>query len=325
MTERIRRMEQVTNLPNKKLEETSLAEELRSPAKKLIRIEQRGRIYTLLSAWILIITLFSLLFFITSKGIMPFIHGEITLQNFFSTHWGPTSAEPGGPFFGSINFILGSLMVTLLSALISAPLGIGAAIFMTEISPKFGRKILQPAIEILVGIPSVVYGFIGLTLIVPFIRNTTGSIGFSLLAGVIVLSVMILPTIVSMSVDTIQSIPQSLREGSYALGATRWQTISRLLVRTSLPGLMTGVILGMARAFGEALAVQMVIGNSPNLPFQLMKPISTLTSVITLNMGNTVQGTPYNSVLWSMALILLLMTLFFILLIRLMTQRGKQG
>ncbi|SFI82117.1 phosphate ABC transporter permease subunit PstC [Thermoflavimicrobium dichotomicum] len=297
----------------------SLSEELRKPLPKILQTERRGRILTFVSSWVLIVILFSLLIFITSKGIAPFIKGEVSFSNFFSTTWNPSANA-----YGSLSFILGSLIVSVCAALVSAPLGIGAAIFMTEIAPNWGRKILQPTTEILVGIPSVVYGFVGLTVIVPFIREQFGGLGFGLLAGVIVLSIMILPTIVSISVDTFQSIPRHIREGSYALGATRWQTISRLLIRTSLPGLMTGVVLGMARAFGEALAVQMVIGNSTNLPFDLFTPISTLTSIITLNMGNTVQGSTYNSVLWSMALILLIMTLLFIVLIRWMTKRRDQ-
>lgn len=302
----------------------SLSEQLMKPMRKMLMIEKQGKIITLVCAWVLIVTLFSLLYFIASKGISPFINNQITLAEFFSFEWGPTvSAEQGGPFYGVMAFILGSLAVTLGSTVISAPLGIGAAIFMTEIAPDWGKKILQPVIEILVGIPSVVYGFIGLTVIVPLIRDTAGGLGFGLLAGIIVLSIMILPTIISVGVDAIQSVPAQIREGSYALGATRWQTVSRLVVRTALPGLMTGVVLGMARAFGEALAVQMVIGNSPNLPVSFIEPISTLTSVITLNMGNTVQGTTYNNVLWSMALILLLMTMLFIFLIRFITRRRE--
>ncbi|RAL27111.1 phosphate ABC transporter permease subunit PstC [Thermoflavimicrobium daqui] len=297
-----------------------LSEDLKKPLPKILQAERRGRVLTYVSSWVLLLILFSLLIFITSKGAAPFISGEVSFAEFFSTKW-----NPGENSYGALSFILGSLIVSVCAAIVSAPLGIGAAIFMTEIAPKWGRKILQPATEILVGIPSVVYGFVGLTVVVPFIREQFGGLGFGLLAGVIVLSIMILPTIVSISVDTLQSIPRHLREGSYALGATRWQTISRLLLRTSLPGLMTGVVLGMARAFGEALAVQMVIGNSPNLPFNLLTPISTLTSIITLNMGNTVQGSTYNSILWSMALILLLMTLLFVVLIRWITKRREQS
>ncbi|MDN4592931.1 phosphate ABC transporter permease subunit PstC [Polycladomyces subterraneus] len=296
------------------------ATELLRPDKKQRRLELQGRLMTLVSAWVIILTLFSLLYFIASKGISTFLFDGVSLSQFFSSEWDPAGTPPS---FGALTFILGSFMVTVLAAVISAPLGIGAAIYMTEIAPSWGKKILQPVIELLVGIPSVVYGFVGLTVIVPFLRDVTGGPGFSLLAGVLVLSVMILPTITSIAVDTLQSIPRSMREASYALGATRWQTISRILVRTSLPGLMTGVVLGMARAFGEALAVQMVIGNTDNLPTSLVQPISTLTSVITLNMGNTVPGTVYNDALWSMALILLLMTLFFIVLIRWMTRRGE--
>lgn len=301
-----------------------LGEILAKPAKKQQRIEYMGRTITLVSASMLIVTLASLLYFIASKGLSTFLVDGLSLSNFFSTNWGPNvTPDQGGPFYGALAFIIGSFLVTILAALVSAPLGIGAAIFMTEIAPAWGRKVLQPVTELLVGIPSVVYGFIGLTVLVPFIRNHLGGQGFSLLAGVIVLSVMILPTITSIAVDTLQAIPKKLREASYALGATRWQTISRILVRTSLPGLMTGVVLGMARAFGEALAVQMVIGNSGTVPGSLLEPMSTLTSVITLNMGNTVQGSTYNNALWSMALILLLMTLFFILLIRVMTRRRE--
>lgn len=296
------------------------ATELLRPNKKQRRLELQGRLMTLVSTWVIILTLFSLLYFIASKGLATFLFDGVSLSQFFSAQWSPSETPQS---FGTLPFILGSFMVTVLAALISAPLGIGAAIYMTEIAPSWGKKVLQPVIELLVGIPSVVYGFVGLTVIVPFLRDVTGGPGFSLFAGVLVLSVMILPTITSIAVDTLQSIPRSLREASYALGATRWQTISRVLLRTSLPGLMTGVVLGMARAFGEALAVQMVIGNADNMPTSLVQPISTLTSVITLDMGNTVPGTVYNDVLWSMALILLLMTLLFIVLIRWMTRRRE--
>jgi phosphate transport system permease protein len=302
----------------------SLKEELIQPERKMLRIEKQGKIITFLCAWILIVTLFSLIWFIASKGIAPFFRNEITLSEFFSLQWGPAiSPEQGGPFYGVLAFVYGSLAVAAGAVIISAPLGIGAAIFMTEIAPGWGRKILQPVTEMLVGIPSVVYGFIGLTVIVPWIRSVAGGFGFGLLSGMLVLAVMILPTIISVGADAIQAVPKTVREGSYALGATRWQTISRLVVRSAMPGLMTGVVLGMARAFGEALAVQMVIGNAPNLPVSFTTPISTLTSVITLNMGNTVQGTTEQDVLWSMALILLLMTLIFIFLIRFISRRRE--
>lgn len=225
--------------------------------------------------------------------------------------------------YGALPFIFGSFAVTILSALIAAPLGIGAAIFMTDIAPSWGRKIMQPIVELLVGIPSVVYGFIGLTVLVPFIRNHTSGIGFSLLAGMIVLSVMILPTITTIATDAMSSLPKSLRDGSYALGATRWQTIRKVLIPAALPTLLTAVVLGMARAFGEALAVQMVIGNTRDLPQSIVDASATLTTIITLNMGHTTYGSVENNTLWSMGLILLIMSFVFILLIRYLSSRRK--
>lgn len=140
--------------------------------------------------------------------------------------WSPGKVdELGKPLIGALPLIVGSFAVTFFAAIICAPLSIGAAVFMTEISPKFGKKVLQPVIELLVGIPSVVYGFVGLSIVVPFLRNTFTGSGFGILAGTIVLAVMILPTITSLSVDAIEGVSNSLREASLSLGATRWQTI----------------------------------------------------------------------------------------------------
>lgn len=286
-----------------------------------------GFVLTLLCAFILIIATVSIYIFVASKGLATFISDGVSLVEFLTgTEWKPNrSVEEGGPVFGTFPFIFGSFAVTFLAALISAPLGIGAAVFMTEIAPSWGRKILQPVIELLVGIPSVVYGLIGLTLVVPFIRQYVGGLGFGLLAGTIVLSIMILPTITSISVDTLRAVPKEIKEGSYALGATRWQTIYKIIFRASIPGFITAVVFGMARAFGEALAVQMVIGNAKKMPDSLVDPASTITSVITMNMGNTVSGTVENNVLWSLGLLLLLMSSFFILFVRFIGRRGRMG
>lgn len=295
-----------------------LATYLLQPGNKQRRIESTGRTMTVMSVGILLLVMISIVYFIASKGLATFFADGISIRTFFSTEWNLSQS-----LYGALPFMAGSFAVTLLAALLAAPLGIGAAVFMTEVAPSWGQKILQPVIELLVGIPSVVYGFVGLIVIVPFIRETLGGGGFSLLAGVVVLTIMILPTVTSIATDTLNALPRELREASYALGATRWQTIRRVLLKVSLPGLMTGVVLGMARAFGEALAVQMVIGNTPVMPTSLLEPMATLTSVITLNMGHTVAGSTENNVLWSMAFILLLMTLLFIFLIRLLTRRRE--
>jgi len=287
--------------------------------------EWQGKAYIFICIGFLLAILLSIVFFISSQGLITFSRFQVSIFEFLSgTVWEPErGAEAGGPVFGAFPFIFGSFAVTVLSALISAPLGVGAAIFMSEIAPSWGRKILQPVIELLVGIPSVVYGFVGLSLVVPMLRSVFGGLGFGLLAGTIVLSVMILPTITSVAYDSIRAVPESIKEASYALGATRWQTIRRALVPASLSGILTGVVLGMTRAFGEALAVQMVIGNVQRLPKSLLEPASTITSVLTLEMGNTVAGSAYNHALWSLALILLLMSFCFILLIRWIGRRGS--
>jgi phosphate transport system permease protein len=206
--------------------------------------------------------------------------------------------------------------------LLSAPLSVACAVFIAEIAPNWGQRVLQPAIEILAGIPSVVYGYIGLSVLVPFIRESIGGLGFSVLAGFLVLSVMILPTIVSISTDTLRALPGEWKEAAYALGSTRWQAIRLVLLPAARSGLMTGIVLGLARAFGEALAVQMVIGNTRKIPSSILDPVITLTSAITMDMGNTPMGSLWNNALWSMGLLLLAMSFSFILIIRYITYKG---
>ncbi|MEH7335309.1 phosphate ABC transporter permease subunit PstC [Neobacillus drentensis] len=284
--------------------------------------EFRGKALVILCAVIMISATIAITIFLGTKGLQSFIKNGVSLIEFLTSKtWNPTNQA--NPAYGTLPFIFGSFAVTFLSALVAAPLGIGGAIFMTEIAPSWGRKILQPVIELLVGIPSVVYGFIGLTVLVPFIRENVGGLGFSLLSGTIVLSVMILPTVTTIATDAMSSLPKPLREGSYALGATRWQTIRKVLIPAAMPTLLTAIVLGMARAFGEALAVQMVIGNVKNLPTSLLDASATLTTIITLNMGHTTYGSVENNTLWSMGLILLIMSFAFILLIRYLSSRRK--
>lgn len=291
------------------------ANEVRSA---FLKKELPGRIYTTISGLFLIILTISIVFFIASKGIATFTkNGQSVYEFLFSTKWAPENpVEKGGPQVGAAIYIIGSIVISLLAVLLSTPLSIASAVFITEISPKLGEKILRPAIELFIGIPSVVYGWIGLSVLVPFIRNSMGGRGFSVLAGGIVLTIMIFPTIASISIDALKALPNSFKEASYALGATRWQTIRRVLVPAALPGMLTGVVLGLARAFGEALAVQMVIGNSKQIPTNLLDSTTTLTSIITMDMGNTIDGSVWNNALWSMALLLLLISFGFILLIR---------
>ena len=297
---------------------------LSGKAKAQKKKDQWGRKLAFLCALTVILLTLSIVIFISSKGLSTFfVNGVSVKEFFFSTEWAPDRIiEEGGPKVGVLAFIFGSVTVSLLAVLISAPLSFITAIFMVEIAPGWGQRILQPTIELLAGIPSVVYGYIGLSVLVPFIREHVGGLGFSLLAGVMVLSVMVIPTIVSMSVDSLRALSPQLKEAAYALGSTRWQTIRLVLLPAAKTGLFTGVILGLARAFGEALAVQMVIGNTKQIPESILDQMATLTSGITMDMGYTVVGSLWNNTLWSMAMILLLMSFFSILIIRRISKRG---
>ena len=289
-----------------------LVKQLTSPSKNS-RLEKFGKTITFLCLALIV-------FIVAQKGLATFFVNKVSLIEFlFSGDWSPSEGK-----FGALPMILGSFVVTLLSALVATPFAIGAAIFMTEISPK-GAKFLQPAIELLVGIPSVVYGFIGLQVVVPFVRLIFGGTGFGILSGTFVLFVMILPTVTFMTTDTLRAVPRHYREASLAMGATRWQTIWRVTLNAAKPGIFTAVIFGMARAFGEALAIQMVVGNSAVIPTSLTTPAATLTSVLTMGIGNTVMGTVSNNVLWSLALVLLLMSLGFNMLVKFITRERKRN
>lgn len=287
-----------------------------------IRNELLGKAYATFCGVLIVAITFAIIFFVASKGLSFFIKDQYPLGDFlFSTKWKPDAEN--SPQFGIFIFITGSILVSIGAVVISTPIAIALAIFMNYISPKLGEKILQPAMELFVGIPSVVYGWVGITLLIPLIKGIFGGIGFSLLAGIIVLSIMILPTITSIASDAMRTVSREYIEASYGLGATRWQTISKVVVPASKSGILTGIVLGLARAFGEALAVQMLIGNSINLPGSLLKSTSTLTSILTMDMANTVFGTQWNNALWSMALLLLTVSFIFIVIIRMIGRRGE--
>ena len=299
--------------------------------KNLLRIvvkffgsERLGWFLTAGAAATAIISTIIIVLFISTKGLSTFMTDGIHIKDFLlSAQWFPDRPmEEGGPQVGILAFIIGSVIVSMLAVFLSAPLSVACAVFIAEIAPNWGQRVLQPAIEILAGIPSVVYGYIGLSVLVPFIRNNLGGLGFSILAGFLVLSVMILPTIVSISTDTLRALPGEWKEAAYALGSTRWQAIRMVLLPAARSGLMTGIVLGLARAFGEALAVQMVIGNTRKIPTSILDPVITLTSAITMDMGNTPMGSLWNNSLWSMGLLLLLMSFTFILIIRYISYKG---
>jgi phosphate transport system permease protein len=203
------------------------------------------------------------------------------LENFiFSSHWAPTKGH-----FGILAMIISSVLVTLGAMVLGVPLGLACAIVLAEFSPKRLKMVLKPTLELLAGIPSVVYGFLGVVWLVPPIRNYLGGPGLSLLAGSIILGIMILPTVISISIDALSAVPDLYRDGSLALGATRWQTVSRVVLPAASSGIITAIILGMGRAIGETMAVIMVAGNALQIPTSILDPVRTLTSNIALELG----------------------------------------
>jgi phosphate transport system permease protein len=188
--------------------------------------------------------------------------------------------QPTGGVYGMLPLIVGSFYATLAALVLGVPLGVGCAVFMAEIAPERITRLVRPAINLLAGIPSVVYGFFGLVVLVPAMRAAFGGVGFSMLTGGVILAIMILPTIISVSEDSLRAVPNDYKEASLALGATRWQTIYKVLVPAAKSGITAAIILGMGRALGETMAVIMVTGNTPLIPQTILTPGPTLTGTI---------------------------------------------
>jgi phosphate transport system permease protein len=197
---------------------------------------------------------------------------------------------------------------------------------MSEISPRLGERLMRPAVEMFVGIPSVVYGWTALNLLVPLVKNTFGLVhGFTVLTGSLVLAVMIFPTITTVAADAIKAVPKTMKDAAYGLGCTRWQAIRSVVIPAASPGIFTGIILGLARAFGEALAISMVIGDAQVFPQNvLFGSTSTLTTAIASNMGNAADGGELQSVLWTMAAFLFAISFVCILAIHLISNHWQK-
>jgi phosphate transport system permease protein len=239
------------------------------------KIVERGLMLLALSS---VAILLSITYFIVREG-APLI-AKIGVASFLSTDWHPTAGR-----FGIALMIVGSAAVTAGALAIGVPLGLACAIVLGEMAPAQARQVLKPAIEILAGIPSVVYGFMGIVVVLPWIRQHLGGPGASGLAAAVILGVMILPTIIAISLDALQAVPRSYREGSLAMGATQWQTIRRVVLPAARSGIVAAVILGMGRAVGETMAVVMVAGNAVQLPHSPLDPLRTLTANLALEMG----------------------------------------
>jgi phosphate transport system permease protein len=223
--------------------------------------------------------LFLIFIFILFEG-LPLFHKVGVTGIIAGSKWAPTKG-----LFGIFPMIISSFFVTMGALVIGAPMGLSCAIYLSEYSGKRLKMFLKPALELLAGIPSVVFGFLGVIYIVPLVRNCFGGSGFSLLSTSIVLGVMILPTIISISFDALQSVPRTYREGSLAMGATKWQTISRIVVPSARSGILASFILGMGRAIGETMAVIMIAGNALKIPTSILDPLRTLTGNVALELA----------------------------------------
>jgi phosphate transport system permease protein len=245
-------------------------------------------------------------FFLLREGVPAL--AEVKLVDLFSTRWYPIEN-----YFGILPLITGSIVVTLGAMLIAIPFGIGTAVFLSEIAPRWLREILKPLVELLGGLPSVVLGFLGILILSPFLRGFLNlPTGLTALAGAILLGGIAVPTIVSIAEDALDSVPLSYREGALALGATRWQTIWRVTLPAARSGVLTALMLGIGRTIGETMAVMMVTGNAPVLAVKLssiFSPVRTMTATIAAEMGEVANGSSYYHVLFFIGLVLFLISL----------------
>lgn len=236
--------------------------------------------------------------------------------------WFPTATP--APLFGMWPLLAGTLWVSLFAILIALPFGISIAVYMAEVASERVRNFLKPVIELLNGIPSVVYGFFGLIVIVPMLQRVFGlPVGESGLAGSLVLAIMALPTIVTVAEDAMRNCPRSLREASLALGATKWQTISKVVIPSSMSGIASGVVLGIGRAVGETMAVLMVTGNAAVVPTTILEPLRTIPATIAAELGEAPAGGAHYQSLFLLGVILFFITFFINLCVEFISSRGK--
>lgn len=249
----------------------------------------------------------ALIFFFLLREGLPTL-SEVDFSNLLSIRWYPIEEH-----FGLLPLITGSIIVTLGATLIAVPFGIGTAVYISEIAPRWVREVLKPLVELLGGLPSVVLGFLGILILAPFLRGFLNlPTGLTALAGSILLGGIAVPTVVSVAEDALDAVPRSYREGAWALGATRWQTIWRVTLPAASSGVLTAVMLGIGRAIGETMTVMMVTGNAPVLaisPGSLFSPVRTMTATIAAEMGEVANGSVHYHTLFFIGMVLFIISL----------------
>jgi len=270
---------------------------------------------------------FASLAFLVGITLTLFIEGlpvfkEVGFFDFiFGKSWYPTY-EP--PDFGILPLILGSLWVTAGAVLFCVPIGVGSALFINELAGKRLKAVLKPVIEILAGIPSIVYGFFGMVVVAPFIQDLLNlPVGLTAFTGSLMLGIMATPTVCSLSEDALSFVPRSFREASLAVGANRWQTLTRVVFPASASGISTSIILGMSRAVGETMTVLMVTGGAAVIPHTFFQPVRPMTSTIAAEMGEAVMGSSHYHSLFAIGLILFFITLVFNIIAELISRRFR--
>lgn len=277
--------------------------------------------------WIFTILAFSSLFFLVGITITLFISAwpafqEIGLFEFIlGREWYPTYDPPD---FGIFPLIMASFLVTIGAAIICVPLGLGSALFINELASQQQRALLKPIIEILASIPSIVYGFFGMVVVAPYLQKLLQiPVGQTAFTGSLLLGIMATPTVCSISEDALSFVPNSFREASLALGANRWQTLTKVTIPAAGSGISTGIILGMSRAIGETMTVLMVTGGAAIIPTSFFQPVRPMTSTIAAEMGEAVVGSTHYHALFAIGLILFLITLIFNIIAELISRRYR--
>jgi phosphate transport system permease protein len=289
-------------------------------------------VFTFCAALVIVI-IATIYFFVGRNAYQTFTVYHVTpAQFFFGPIWSPDDG-----LVGASKLIVGTLTVTVFAVLVSTPLSVGIALFVTQVAPLWMQRAMQPVLELFTGLPSILYGLLGLTILVPLLAHVENQIaggiyfnGAGAIPAVLVLTVMIMPTIASISIDALRAVPNEIREGSLALGATRWQTMSRTLMPAALSGIFTGVILGTGRAIGETLAVAYVIGGNANnfpiavtqyYPYLALRPISTITVQLLFDFAEAVPGSLNYYGIWTLAFVLLVISLLLVFVSRSLASR----
>ena len=267
--------------------------------KRKLRIGERSiESLMLICSFISVVAVLLITVLIFEEGLPVF--SKVSLWEFLSGQvWKPTK-----DIYGIFPMIVGSVYTTAIALIIGIPVGLGCAIFLAEIAPRRISVVIRKSIEILAGIPSIVYGFFGLVVLVPFIRSFKLGPGFSVLAAGLILAIMILPTIITIAEVSLRAVPSAYKDGSLALGASNWQTISKVSLPTARSGIFAGIVLGIGRAVGETMAVILVAGNTPIIPTSIFQPVRTMTVNMVIEMSYVVTGSTHYAALFATGIVL---------------------